>query len=364
MKRFVFRLERVLGIRRFELERARMALSVVEAEAVRLAALLAEAERRLAEGRRLLEEETVQGADGPRLALRARAVRSGRTQWLFARQNVESFEPRRAKAREEVRRCRARVESLERLRERRADLHRQAALAADQAELEGLAMARFARASTLLVLLCALLLGAVPVADAKEAAPAAKPAAKAEVPDGQKSSAGASEAKAGAPKSDAKTPEGAGGGLTALLSGPGFSKGVDAILVEVQSREVELARRELELAEREVAVQELESMVAERAGELEKIRAEVENRILAWTSYGQDRIAQLSGVYSAMPPADAAQLLGKLDLDLAVSVIRQMKKKVSASILAAMNPDRALLVSRRILQPLDPSTDAPPARPY
>jgi flagellar motility protein MotE (MotC chaperone) len=202
------------------------------------------------------------------------------------------------------------------------------------------------------------------VADAKEAAPAAKPAAKAEVPDGQKSSAGASEAKAGAPKSDAKTPEGAGGGLTALLSGPGFSKGVDAILVEVQSREVELARRELELAEREVAVQELESMVAERAGELEKIRAEVENRILAWTSYGQDRIAQLSGVYSAMPPADAAQLLGKLDLDLAVSVIRQMKKKVSASILAAMNPDRALLVSRRILQPLDPSTDAPPARPY
>ena len=152
--------------------------------------------------------------------------------------------------------------------------------------------------------------------------------------------------------------------LDALLAGPGFSKGVDVILAEVKTREVELARRELELGEREGAVKELEAMVAERAGELERIRAEVKTRILAWSAQGQDRIEQLSGVYSAMPPADAAALLGKLELDLAVSVIRQMKKKVSASVLAAMKPDRALLVSRRILQPLDPATDAPPARPY
>jgi flagellar export protein FliJ len=358
MKRFVFRLERVLGIRRFELERARMALAAVEAEATRLATLLAESERRLDEGRRLLEEESAQGADGPRLALRARAVRSGRTQWLFARQNVESFEPRRLKAREEVRRCRARVESLERLRERRSDLHRQAALAADQAELEGLAMARFARSTTLAVLLCALLLGASRVSAAETAAAAAMPVESASA------EAGGAEGAATAPKTGGASPAGSGGDIAALLSGPGFSKGVDSILAEVQRREIELARRELELAEREGAVKELEAMVAERAGELERIRAEVETRILAWSAQGQDRIEQLSGVYSAMPPADAAQLLGKLDLDLAVSVIRQMKKKISASILAAMKPDRALLVSRRILQPLDPSTDAPPARPY
>jgi flagellar export protein FliJ len=361
MKRFVFRLERVLGIRRFELERARMALAVVEAEAARRAAVLIEAERRLAEGRRLLEEETAQGADGPRLALRARAVRSGRTQWLFARQNVESFEPGRIKAREEVRRCRARVESLERLRERRAEVHRQASLAADQAELEGLAMARFARSSTLALLLAALLLGSPLVASARDEAGTPAPSVSAEA--GAKAGVATDATRTGA-KATATTPAAEGGDIVALLSGPGFSKGVDSILAEVQVREVVLARRELELAEREGAVKELEAMVGERAGELEKIRAEVETRILAWSAQGQDRIEQLSGVYSAMTPADAAQLLGKLELDLAVSVIRQMKKKVSASVLAAMKPDRALLVSRRILQPLDPSTDAPPARPY
>jgi flagellar motility protein MotE (MotC chaperone) len=105
-------------------------------------------------------------------------------------------------------------------------------------------------------------------------------------------------------------------------------------------------------------------MVAGRAAELEKIRTEVETRITAWTSQGQDRIEQLSGVYAAMPPGDVAELLAKMDLDLAVSVIRQMKKKISASVLAAMKPERALLISRRILQPLDPATDGPPARAY
>ena len=350
MKRFAFRLERVLGIRRFELERARIALVQVEAEASRLAAAATEAERRLVEGRRLLEEETVRGAEGPLIALRAQAVRAGRVRWLFARQNVESFEPKRASARAVVRRCRARVESLERLRERRSDLHRKAALAAEQAELEGLAMARFARVSLVIALVCALLLSPVPaLAEAKVEAGAAQ---------GQEAAA----EKNGEAAAQATGTEHVD--LAPLLSGPGYSRGVDSILAEVQAREVAIAQRELELGEREAAVKELEVMVAQRAGELERIRAEVENRILAWTSQGQDRIGQLSGVYAAMPPGDVAELLGKLDLDLAVSVIRQMKKKVSASVLAAMRPDRALLISRRILQPLDPATDGGPAHPY
>jgi len=341
MKRFVFRLERVLGIRRFELERARLARAVVEAEATRLAAVLVEAEHRNSEGRRLLEEETTQGCDGRRLALRAQALRSARTRWLFARQSVEDFEPKRARAREQVARCRSRVESLEKLRERRAELHRSTALAADQAELEGLAMSRYARTGGLALLLGAVIFSSALSARAKDAAAPAAPVV------------------APAPKKE--TPKSS---IEALLAGPGFSKGVDSILAEVQNREALLARRELELSEREGAVKELESMVAERAGELERIRAEVETRILAWTSQGQDRIEQLSGVYAVMPAPEAAELLGKLDLDLAVAVIQKMKKKVSANVLAAMKPDRALQVSRRILEPLDPATDAPPARPY
>lgn len=354
MKRFVFRLERVLGIRRFELERARHDLALVEAEAGRLAAVALDAERRWLEGQRRLEEETLTGADGAALALRARAVRAGRAKWMYARMAVEAFEPKRLRARELVRRCRARVESLAKLRDRRADLHRRQAMAAEQAELEELSIARFARSSLLVVLLCVLF--SAPVIARAESAKASGGEAAESGKQGEASEA--SDRSKG--ESDAPLPD----ATAALLSGPGFSKGVDLILSEVRAREIEIARRELELGEREAAVKELEAMVAERAGELEKIRGEVEARILAWTRQGQDRIEQLSGVYSVMPPAEAADLLAKLDLDLAVSIIQKMKKKVSASVLAVMKPERALLVSRRILEPLDPATDAPPARPY
>ena len=152
------------------------------------------------------------------------------------------------------------------------------------------------------------------------------------------------------------------GNAPRLLNAPGLSKGVDAIIAEIRKREVDLALREQRVAERERAVVELETMIEERSIQLDRIRAEIEDRISDWTAQGQDRVTQLANVYSSMPAAKAGSLLGKLDLDLAVSIIRGMKKKSSAGVLAAMRPDRALRVSQRMLKPLDPTTDAPAAR--
>ncbi len=145
-----------------------------------------------------------------------------------------------------------------------------------------------------------------------------------------------------------------------LLNAPGLSRGVDAIIGEIRKREVDLALREQRVAERERSVAELETLIERRAMELDRIRQEVEDRIASWTAQGADRVQQLADVYSAMERA--GRLLDKLELDLAVSVVRSMKKKSSASVLAAMRPDRALLVSRRMLAPLDPRSDAPAAR--
>ena len=147
-----------------------------------------------------------------------------------------------------------------------------------------------------------------------------------------------------------------------FLNAPGLSKGVDAIIAEIRKREVDLALREQRVAERERAVAELESLIEKRSVQLDRIREEIEDRISDWTAQGQDRVTQLANVYSSMPPTKAGALLGKLDLDLAVSIIRGMKKKSSAGVLAAMRPDRALEVSRRMLKPLDPTTDAPAAK--
>ena len=158
----------------------------------------------------------------------------------------------------------------------------------------------------------------------------------------------------GGGRSDAG-PGAGGSGVSAL------SRGVESILDQVREREVELVLREQAVAERERAVAELEQRIDQRARELDRIRAEVEDRIHAWASQSGDRVAQLAKVYADMPEAKAGSLLGRLDLDLAVSIIRQMRKKSSAGVLAAMGSDRALLVSERLLKPLDPTTDAPAA---
>ena len=147
-----------------------------------------------------------------------------------------------------------------------------------------------------------------------------------------------------------------------LLNAPGLSKGVDAIIAEIRKREVDLELREQRVAERERSVVELEGLIDKRAMELDQIRKEIEDRIEDWSRQGQDRVLQLSSVYSSMPANKAGKLLGKLDLDLSVSIIRGMKKKSSAGVLAAMSPDRALSVSRRMLKPLSPKTDSPAAK--
>ena len=144
MKKFVFRLESVLRIREFELGRAAAALAELEQERSRRASLVSEAEKKLETGRRILADEAREGATGERLAMRADGVTVGRIELQRTRILLAELDPQLAEARERVRAARVRVESLERLRERRAKAHRRESLAAEQAELEELSIARIA----------------------------------------------------------------------------------------------------------------------------------------------------------------------------------------------------------------------------
>lgn len=135
----------------------------------------------------------------------------------------------------------------------------------------------------------------------------------------------------------------------------GLSQGVDGLLIEVQKRQKQLIEAEREVARREAAVVELEAMIDERIAALEADRAAIEERIATWEQQDGDRIKKLAKVYSAMPPASAAVLLTELELDLAVSVLSGMKQKQSAKVLAAINPRRALVLSRRLARPLAPA---------
>lgn len=211
------------------------------------------------------------------------------------------------------------------------------------------------------LVLNALMLGPV---RAQSSSPAAEGAAAEATSPGAESEPGDGEETAGMDEAALPDPEAlrTEGRAPDLLNAAGLSRGVDGIIAAIRKREVGLIEREQEVAERERAVSELEAIIDQRAEELDRIRVQIEERIASWAVQGPDRAQQLANVYASMPAVRAADLLGKLELDLAVSVVQSMKKKQSAGVLAVMRPDRALQISRRMLQPLSPQTDAPPAR--
>jgi flagellar motility protein MotE (MotC chaperone) len=133
---------------------------------------------------------------------------------------------------------------------------------------------------------------------------------------------------------------------------------VQRLVSELRERQASLERRERELAERERAIVELEARVDDRLAELAEIQRTVEARIQAWEGQDGDRIKRLARVYGEMPPERAAPLLENLSLDLATSIVSRMKAKDSAKVLAVMDADQALYLSRRVARPLEPGVEA------
>ena len=147
MKAFHFRLESVMKVRSFELERARQHWLELEGERARRAARLEHLNEKLAEGRALLDAEIAKGAEAEWLALRSDALAAARFELMRTRLELEELMPRWEQAREAMRVARTRLKSLERMRETAVERHRGEALRLEQAELDELAGSRRAHAS-------------------------------------------------------------------------------------------------------------------------------------------------------------------------------------------------------------------------
>ena len=141
------------------------------------------------------------------------------------------------------------------------------------------------------------------------------------------------------------------------------------LLAELRTRNDELEARERDLGERERSLGELAAEAKSMLAELDGRRNQVEQRITALEKLQGDGVARLAKVYGAMPPARAAELLERLDLEVASVVLSRMKPKTSASVMAAMNPEQALRLSERATRAIDDAApvvaqkDQPAAKP-
>ncbi len=102
--------------------------------------------------------------------------------------------------------------------------------------------------------------------------------------------------------------------------------------VKLDDREKDLARRDREFATRIVEVRELTEKLKLEREKTEKKRG--------------TQLEQLANVYGAMNPEEAARLIEQLDTTIALGLIQKMPEKRIGQILALMNPEKALILTK------------------
>lgn len=127
-----------------------------------------------------------------------------------------------------------------------------------------------------------------------------------------------------------------------------FLVAAEAGEVEEESMEAALAKRVLEVETREAALRVLEEELVEKINELSQLRKQAVASIEPAEKRKKADIDTLIAFYQSMKPKAAAQLLEKLPLQLAADVLGAMKSRGAGKILNVMEPERAVLISKRM----------------
>lgn len=131
----------------------------------------------------------------------------------------------------------------------------------------------------------------------------------------------------------------------------GISEQEIRVLRSLATRREELDRRADELDTREQSAVAAEARLDEQIAELKAAEERV-GEILAQIEAKQDeRMASLVRTYEAMKPKDAARIFNTMDdEEVLVDLAKSMKPAALAAVMAAMDSNRAELVTKRLAE--------------
>ena len=125
----------------------------------------------------------------------------------------------------------------------------------------------------------------------------------------------------------------------------------DPRLIELLEKKQQSLALEEERIQRER--QELENLrkdVNNRIEQLKKVQAALDDMIDKQNKQRQERITQLVKVLSNMRPEPAAEVIAKLEINMAVEVFRRMQSRTAGKVMAALKPDKAARISTLLTQ--------------
>jgi flagellar motility protein MotE (MotC chaperone) len=201
--------------------------------------------------------------------------------------------------------------------------------------------------------------GSVMAPDAHAQAASAPPASK--QPAAAQSAKPAAEPAAPKPsqaKLDAK-PAGEG----AAVDPQSLSPAEIGVLQQLAQRRKAIDQRAAELDQREVVLQAAEKRIDQKIAELQALQKNIAGDVQKRAAAEDARIQMLVKIYEAMKPQDAAQIFDQLDMPVLLRVLKRMKERKTAPILAAMNPEKAKAITTALAESQDPNAAPRAAAP-
>jgi flagellar motility protein MotE (MotC chaperone) len=131
--------------------------------------------------------------------------------------------------------------------------------------------------------------------------------------------------------------------LASLSSAP--QGDTNAMIAALNARETRLAEREAALADRMQALGFAEARAAERIAELRTAEAALAATISLADQAAERDLAQLTSLYEAMKPKDAAALFEEMAPEFAAGFLSRMQTEAAANVMAGLSPRAAYSIS-------------------
>ena len=118
-----------------------------------------------------------------------------------------------------------------------------------------------------------------------------------------------------------------------------------ALAAALAGREAQVKAQEAAMADRMAALNLADQAITKRMGELQAAEDELKKTLAIADGASEKDLTQLTAVYEAMKPADAAALFQTMAPEFAAGFLGRMQPASAAAVMTGMKPDKAYEIS-------------------
>ncbi|WP_424929309.1 MotE family protein [Amaricoccus tamworthensis] len=122
----------------------------------------------------------------------------------------------------------------------------------------------------------------------------------------------------------------------------------DVLLSAIRDREKQLETEADNLSTRAQELSVAEKKLEEQLTAFRKAQEQLENTLAMADGAAERDIAQMTTVYEAMKPEEAARIFERMEISFAAGIMSRMRPEITADVLTAMEPDTAYAVTLTI----------------